>query len=106
VARTEADRPIWQDRAGAIAKVRRRQPRGGAAWPRGGREAAAGGWTTREAAAYPGPDGGRDSESGRMAAPRRARDRQQRDEGSGWIGESGGVLGYFDFVSLTVLLRT
>jgi hypothetical protein len=32
----------------------------GAAWARGRRgEAAAGGWTTGEAAAYPGPDGGR-----------------------------------------------
>jgi hypothetical protein len=30
-----------------------------AAWPRGRREAAAGGWTTGEAVAYPGPDGGR-----------------------------------------------
>jgi hypothetical protein len=56
---SEADRPIWQCRAGAIPKVRRRRPRGGAAWPRGRREAAARGWTTGEAAAYPGPDGGR-----------------------------------------------
>jgi hypothetical protein len=69
--RPEADRPIWQDRAGAIAKVRRRRPRGGAAWPRGRREAAAGGWTTGEAAAYPGPDSGRGFESGRMAAGER-----------------------------------
>jgi hypothetical protein len=44
--------------ADAIPKVRRRRPRGGAAWPRGRREAAAG-WTTGEAAAYPGSDGGR-----------------------------------------------
>jgi hypothetical protein len=36
---SEADRPIWQDRAGAIAKVRRRR---GAVWPRGRREAVAG----------------------------------------------------------------
>jgi hypothetical protein len=59
----EEDRPIWG--ASAIPKVRRRcgdlrrRRRGGAAWPRGRREAAAGGWTTGEAAAYPGPDGGR-----------------------------------------------
>jgi hypothetical protein len=37
----EADRPIWQYRAGAIPNFRRR--RGEAAWPRGRREAAAGG---------------------------------------------------------------
>jgi hypothetical protein len=50
------DRPIWQYRAGAIPKVRRQRQRRGAAWPCGRREAAAGGWKTGEAAAYPGPD--------------------------------------------------
>jgi hypothetical protein len=60
---SEADRPIWQHRAGAMPKVRRSATATatarGAAWPRGRREAAAGGWTTGEAAAYPGPDDGR-----------------------------------------------
>jgi hypothetical protein len=59
LSKPEADRPIWQYRAGAVPKVRRRRRRGGAAWPRGRREAVAGGWTTGEAAAYAGPDGGR-----------------------------------------------
>jgi hypothetical protein len=61
--RPEADRRIWQYRAGAIPKVRRRRARRSAtatAWPRGRREAAAGGGDrTGEAAAYPAPDGGR-----------------------------------------------
>jgi hypothetical protein len=48
-----------QYRVGAIPRVRRRRRRGGAVWPRGRREAAAGGWTTEEAVAYSGPDGGR-----------------------------------------------
>jgi hypothetical protein len=67
--RAEADRPIWRDRAGAI--VRRRRPRGGLAWPRGRREAAAGGWTTREAAAYSRWTAG---EAPRAGGWRRARD--------------------------------
>jgi hypothetical protein len=76
---TEAERPIWQYRAGAIPKVRRR--RGGAAWPRGRREAAAGGWTTgEEAAAYPGPDGGRRLREREDGGGRRLRsDGQRRD---------------------------
>jgi hypothetical protein len=72
----EADRPIWQYRAGA------RRRRGGAAWLRGRREAAAGGWTTGEATAYPGPDGGRRLRRAggwrRAKAPERRATGQQR----------------------------
>jgi hypothetical protein len=75
---TEADRPIWQDTTGAIAKVRRRRPRGGAAWPRGRREAAAGGWTTGEAAAYSGRTAG---EAPRAGGWRPARLREREDGG-------------------------
>jgi hypothetical protein len=62
--------------------------------PRGRREAVAGGWTTGEAAAYPGPDGGRRLRRAggwrRAKTPQRqatARSTQQRDARVGQIGE-------------------
>jgi hypothetical protein len=66
--RAEADRPIWRDRAGAI--VRRRRPRGGLAWPRG-RRGCGWGMDDQGGGGLLALDGGRGSESGRMAAGER-----------------------------------
>jgi hypothetical protein len=63
-AAAEADRPIWQYRAGAIPKVR------GAAWPRGVEEERLrlGVGRPERRRLTPGRTAGEGSESGRMAA--------------------------------------
>jgi hypothetical protein len=83
---SEADRPIWQYRAGAIPRVRRR--RGGAAW---GVDDRGGGGLLR---------------AGRRAkAPERRAtvNRQQRDarfgSDSGWIGEVDSESGWIGEVN-------